>query len=99
MVRILLLSRELLVDLFGVIDVVRQEGSVIRVLNYDELAKDKTLSDSAMVLVDILRSLCGEEAELWGKVVSPGHTSAYCVTCVHLAKDLPFTFSEMSPGT
>ena len=36
------MSRELLVDLFGVIDVVRQEGSVIRVLNYDELAKDKT---------------------------------------------------------
>ena len=39
MVNILLLSRELLVDVFGVIGVVRQ-GSVLGVLNYDELAKD-----------------------------------------------------------
>ena len=36
-VNILLLSRELLVDVFGVIGVVRQ-GSVLGVLNYDELA-------------------------------------------------------------
>ena len=58
MVRILLLSRELLVDVLGVIDVVRQ-GSVLGVLNYDELAKDDWLTDSTVVLVDILRSLGG----------------------------------------
>ena len=42
MVIILLLSRELLVDVLGVIDVVRQ-GSVLRVLDYDKLAKVKDL--------------------------------------------------------
>lgn len=74
MVRILLLSRELLVDVLGVIDVVGQ-GSVLRVLNYEELAKDDSLTDSAVVLVDILRSLGGEEADLGGDVVSSGHPS------------------------
>ena len=39
MVNILLLSRELLVDVFGVIGVVRQ-GSVLGVFDYHELAKD-----------------------------------------------------------
>lgn len=39
MVNILLLSRELLVDVFGVIGVVRQ-GSVLGVFDYYELAKD-----------------------------------------------------------
>ena len=42
MVNILLLSRELLVDMFGVIGVVRQ-GSVLRVFDYHELAKAKDL--------------------------------------------------------
>ena len=39
MVNILLLSRELLVDMLGVIGVVRQ-GSVLGVLDYYELAQD-----------------------------------------------------------
>jgi hypothetical protein len=75
MVRILLLSRELLVDVLGVIDVVRQ-GSVLGVLNYDELDKDDLLTDSTVILVDILRSLGGEEADLGSDVVSSGHPSS-----------------------